>query len=40
MEDAARRLGVELIKQYSAQEQAELKVRVQILYLARGSVGS
>lgn len=30
MEDAARRLGVELIKQYSAQEQAELKVRVQI----------
>ena len=31
MEEAARRLGVQLIKQYGAQEhQAELKVRVQI----------
>ena len=29
-EEAARRLGVELIKQYGAQEQAELKVRAQI----------
>ena len=30
MQDAARRLGVELIKQYGWQEQADLKVRVQI----------
>lgn len=30
MEDAARRLGVALIKQYPAKEQADLKVRVKI----------
>ena len=30
MEEAARRLGVQLIKQYPAQEQAELKVRAQV----------
>ena len=30
MEAAAARLGVQLIKQYPAKEQAELKVKVQI----------
>ena len=39
MEEAARRLGVQLIKQYPAQEQAELKVRAQ-RFLGRGLVGS
>ena len=33
MEAAAARLGVQLIKQYPAKEQAELKVKVQLLWV-------
>ena len=40
MEEGARRLGIELIKQYAASEQAELKVRIKSRSRARGSAAS